>query len=88
MDRAEIYRRAAEMIASGGEYYSCWAISLAADSNATDFECPESNIYAEKFCPHDGYPYAWAFLASKDWGAKGRVLALCFAAAMAETGDL
>jgi len=87
MSRAEIYRRAAEAIDRKEEEFSCCAVSNVCCSRDTWLE---RKVYSERFASQE---QSWGWIldaddAHKHWGKKGRVIALCFAAAMAETGDL
>ena len=80
MTRAENFRIAAELIDDRQVEFSCSAITVYGTWSARE-------SYAEFFKP-DPESYFWAGQAEHEWGRKGRVLALCFAAAMAESGDL
>ncbi len=89
MTRSEIYRRAAEWCIEGG--CSCVAVKLFGGGPALRGE--HVVAYAEMFKPDncgDDMMWGWLFADNMDHRIiqKGRVLALCFAAAMAESGDL
>lgn len=81
-----IYLEAAQMVDSGREHYSCMAIGHA--GKWKDGAVEKLDAYAVLFCPAgEDFEGPWGM----KWGnAQGacRVLALCFAAAMHETGDL
>ena len=89
MNNSKIYLRAAKLVDAGIHDYSCIAII-----SATRFLAPKCysesmprRRYSCMFSRFDGFE-----LSSEDvgqyWGKTGRVIALCFAAAMAEAGDL
>lgn len=81
MERAEIYRRAAEVAHLCNEY-SCIAIALCCG-----YEGGHVDAYQQAYGLYD---YGGRGIADFDaaGGNKFRVLALCFAAAMASTGDI
>ncbi len=80
---AAVYLRAAEAIDSRDCICSCFAVA-----QASNYQGAAPSRYGRRFCPggwaHDGI---WG----NEWGdnvRECRILALCFAAAMAESGAL
>ena len=103
MNKAEIYLRAAESefkMNPAQDGSCCWSIAEESPSYREGKELKEyqeSAVFALIFAPKDKeYAYwgkQWGIdsdLAIVDWEQvrKCRVLALCFAAAMAKTGDI
>ena len=86
-EKAEIYRRAAEIISYGRKTkFSCQAIrNIMGDYKRTDILFCSGRIPIAFGVPLGNF---WAGKAEKEWGKDGCILALCFAAAMAESGDL
>lgn len=82
---------------------SCWAVDVAASpyrSMATLVSleggrrvkpyCQQRKALSETFCPPERGPYGWwgnEFGESKEDRLNGRLLMLCFMAAMVEAGD-
>ena len=86
-ENAEIYRRAAEIIFYGRKTkFSCQAIR----NIMGDYETDGYSVLFRPDTDSFGVPLGnfWAGKAEKEWGKDGCILALCFAAAMAESGDL
>lgn len=95
MRRAEIYLKAAKLVhtakSMGGEpakWFSCNAIGLASRYSIQG-TCARA-AFGDRFANSmtGGKPWLSTMHAEDEWGKKGRVLALCFAAAMAETRDI
>lgn len=90
MERAEIYRNAAMRIENDESEFSCLAVRDVINPLVASEHIPESVAYDNTFRPAKTENYAWG----TDWSMKEkrrkkiRILALCFAAAMAETGDI
>ncbi len=87
MTKAEIYRKAAKQVANGDDYQMCYAIDDAAGNNEE-----ADSVFTPIFSPRQGMgnSESWGreFSADLPERKRCRVLALCFAAAMAEAGDL
>ena len=93
--KADIYLKAAESMflkldVCERQTFSCRAIQIAVTGKGegcVSSPCIETAIYQELFSPEEIKDSHWG----NAWGEERdecRVLALCFAAAMAETGDL
>lgn len=93
-----VYLEAAQKHFSGPNWGSCKSIAREVSVDAK-FSCPEVKKYCDMFRPDGATSDALAW--GIDWAGPGvslyegddvirecRVLALCFAAAMHETGDL
>lgn len=82
---AAVYLKAAEEMDSGVAFGCCKAIANA--SLVDSYSSPLQERFADAFSPTipKGISYWWT--DGKDWN-RPRVIALCFAAAMAEAGDL
>lgn len=85
MKKSEIYLKAAKIIDSGESEYSCHAIDLVVGYghskeryyfSLTFRKEGSDELYASDIMRNGGDPKEW------------RLTALCFAAAMAETGDI
>ena len=87
MTKAEIYRRAAELVASQVETFSCLAICNIVSASGPAYQLNPLARSEYEFL-WDASGFLSANLCEREWGREGRVLALCFAAAMAESGDL
>lgn len=89
MTKAEIYRRAAELVQDDKERYSCNAVVMAGQEFKI-LTWDQRYEYADMFASigWGSYWHLAAETAEQEWGKDGRVLALCFAAAMADAGDL
>lgn len=95
-NNAAIYLRAAQMVETGHEVFTCRAVqevTTGTGDGCISFPNIATDAYRRMFYPGEWQerPYAnnphWA----NGWGADKnncRILALCFAAAMAEAGDL
>lgn len=90
MERAEIYRRAAELIYLGRSNRACLAIEDAQYGEDSVFmKTPARLAYVDSIL--DGCEYSYRLYPRYCDGPKAmraRMTALCFAAAMASTGDL
>lgn len=89
---AAIYRKAAQMIERGDAAYCCFAISFVKISQERINELTERFIkaYGKKNAPCYGWygnPFDWDDEA-REHRQSSRVIALCFAAALADAGDL
>jgi hypothetical protein len=91
MDRAEIYRRAAVLCQNAGRgdpaNYSCTSIGKASnwfDGNIERY----SDTFKPRLTSKGHMPWGNSWARNNAERKPIRVLALCFAAAMAETGDL
>ncbi|MCR4299633.1 MAG: hypothetical protein NUV75_12965 [Gallionella sp.] len=87
---AEIYRKAAKYIESypyscGYLCGCCYAIDLYDKKRIEGYKSRIQNNFAGAFKPRNGGAYWWK--DESDW-TNPRILALCFSAAMAESGDL
>jgi hypothetical protein len=89
---AAIYREAARMIAEEETTFSCIAVRDAAMSRESYELTPIAVRYAEMFSPFDERLVSTFDFEPSDRcdeaSINHRVIALCLAAAMAETGDL
>lgn len=94
--RADVYRRAAELIADGSERYSCHAIEKAVGTYPKN--CPERRAYERALGKNScgRRPYMLVMDFEEMWLYESphiaayrhhRVVALCFMAAMVEAGD-
>ena len=88
-DRAKVYRKAARLVDSDIEPFSCWAVDMAAGGSRTKARYD----YTALFTP-DGAEFlstlAFDGEQDNDAGVKGRahrVIALLTMAAMVEAGD-
>lgn len=97
MTRAEIYRRAAELVFDGEEH-GCIAIACAQGQVIGYInDTPEMDKFAlfKQRDEHRGaWGYYWGLPLDSDRGYENaeekrcKIVALCFAAAMADAGDL
>ena len=82
---AVVFLEAGRMIAQGEDTYSCCALAKALgvydDWNENRLRSPLINSYGRRFVEARGKPL---WLECKEQ----RVIALCFAAAMADAGDI
>ncbi len=92
---AVVYRKAAQLVEQGKMDYACNAISsVVAGGFMFNFKCDECTRFADLYgkSPTEG-AYGWYGNPygggdSHNERRNQRLIALCFAAAMAETGDL
>lgn len=100
--RAKVYRKAA-MLCQNGEYASCFAVNQIVNGGHEGFlkDTSQALRYARLFSPDEtsdhGMPWgiSWGNQLDKNGNKyfesssirQGRVLALCFMAAMVEAGD-
>lgn len=95
MKKGDVYRKAAfnmeHAVGKRGHcLYSCLAVDFAT-GYSDDSHSLEANLYAAAFTPGDtmlDYQRAIYRLRSETARHNFRILALCFAAAMADAGDL
>lgn len=80
--RRDIFLRAAGRVARGKVHHSCIAVAMT-ERYADDFSGPYGEMFAAP-----GQDRLWIRDAVNGGGKEWRLTALCFAAAMAETGDL
>ena len=96
MTDADIYRLAAKLVESGGperlaEDSCCWAIVLVKNPDIAMLDNYDEHSRALKqvFRPKGGGGFWLNGLGTNDEERRnGRILALCFMAAMAEAGDV
>ncbi len=90
---AAVYLTAAELIETGEELYCCWAINRAVNGKSLEVsvECDKYAALYDRKITGDG-AYGWFGSPYDELGKTERkherVMSLCFAAAMAEAGDL
>lgn len=87
MKLSKVFRKAAELVAANEEPYSCDAVLKAANGEANG----AMFFWRDHFKPRDDSPeHYWLRYQgmSKNERIKWRILALCFASAIAKSEDL